>query len=232
MKPHPDVLIPEGTTKEERARILARARYKRNYHNNKNKDKERTKRNRANASKKYYEKNKEKCKLSAVEWAIKNRELVKQRSKKKSKEYAQRYYTKNKQKRANANKEWRQKNKDKHREIIKKYIKNRKLRDPIFVIKEKLRASVRASFRRIKFNKFAETEKLLGCTWQEAKNYIENLWQEGMSWENHGNGPKTWNIDHIRPVTSFTEADLQLMNKIENLQPLWWEENSKKSDQW
>ena len=42
-----------------------------------------------------------------------------------------------------------------------------------------------------------------------------------MSWKNHGD----WHIDHIRPVASFKEDELYLMNHISNLQPLWAEEN-------
>ena len=232
MKPHEDVIIPPGTSKEEKAKILARARHKRSYYKNKHKNKEKTKQNRAKASKKYYQKNKEKCKDSSTAWAKKNAAVVKERYDKKSKEYAKTYYTKNKEKHVEANKKWRQKNKDTHKEINKKYRKNRRLRDPLFVVKEKLRACVRAAFKRIKQNKFSDTQKLLGCTWEEAKIHIENFWQEGMCWENHGNGPGTWNIDHIRPVHSFVEEDMHLMNHINNLQPLWWEENNKKSGQW
>ena len=49
-----------------------------------------------------------------------------------------------------------------------------------------------------------------------------------MYWENHGE----WHIDHIRPVSSFTEKDMHLMNHISNLQPLWAEDNLLKSDNW
>ena len=94
--------------------------------------------------------------------------------------------------------------------------------------KYKLRKAVISAFERIKKDKPTNTLTLLGCSWEEAKAHIENLWQEGMSWENHG--VYGWHIDHIRPVSSFTEEDMHLMNKIENLQPLWAKDNLKKSD--
>ena len=94
----------------------------------------------------------------------------------------------------------------------------------------KLRKAVISAFERIKQNKPANTLKLLGCSWQQAKAHIESLWQEGMTWENHS--PAGWHIDHIRPVSSFGEDELHLMNKIENLQPLWWQDNLSKSNKY
>ena len=95
----------------------------------------------------------------------------------------------------------------------------------MFAAKEKLRKTVQSSFERIKKNKPINTQHLLGCTWEEAKAHIESLWVEGMSWDNHGVGSQCWHIDHIRPVASFGEHELHLMNLIENLQPLWSKDN-------
>jgi hypothetical protein len=230
MNPHEDVVIPEGTSKEERAKLLRKARLKRYYLKNKNK--EGYKQNAARANKNYYKKNKEKINNVSKAWAKEHKELVKERSQKKSKQYSQTYYQKNKEKVKESNKRWRHKNKETHKEINKRYKEARRQRDSMFVFKEKLRACVRSSFRRIKNNKFSDTQKLLGCSWEEAKVYIESLFIEGMSWENHGNGPGTWNIDHVRPVCTFEEHELHLMNRIQNLQPLWWEENNQKAGKW
>jgi hypothetical protein len=86
------------------------------------------------------------------------------------------------------------------------------------------------AFRRIGKNKPTNTLKLLGCSWKEAKAHIESLWQEGMSWENHG--VRGWHIDHVRPVSSFGEDELHLMNRIQNLQPLWAKDNISKSNKY
>lgn len=65
----------------------------------------------------------------------------------------------------------------------------------------------------------------MGCSWLEAKEHFEKLFKEGMTWENHGE----WEIDHIRPVHTFKENELHLINLIENLQPLWVDEHLKKT---
>ncbi|AVH85447.1 hypothetical protein Rostov1_00057 [Vibrio phage Rostov-1] len=50
-----------------------------------------------------------------------------------------------------------------------------------------------------------------------------------MSWDNWGE----WHIDHIKPVAQFKRegiTDPKIINALSNLQPLWAEENLKKSD--
>ena len=100
--------------------------------------------------------------------------------------------------------------------------------DPLYAAQHKLRKAVLSAFERIKKNKPAKTLELLGCTWEEAKAHIESLFQEGMTWENHGKGDDKWHIDHIRPVCSFEDHELHLMNHISNLRPLWQKDNLAK----
>lgn len=104
------------------------------------------------------------------------------------------------------------------------YYKNREQTDFLFACKQKLRRAVYSAFRRIKENKPTNTLQLLGCSWEEAKAHFESKFQEGMTWQNHGE----WHIDHIRPVASFAEHELHLMNHISNLQPLWASVNMNK----
>jgi hypothetical protein len=146
------------------------------------------------------------------------------------------YYLKNKAKRNQACKAYKNRNKEKITKYRKKYkeqrYKARMLTDPLFCAKEKLRSAIRRAFQRIKKNKPTNTEKLLGCLWEEAKAHMENLWTEGMSWQNHGAGDDKWQIDHIRPVVSFAEHELDQMNLITNLQPLWMKDNLVKRDKY
>lgn len=54
-----------------------------------------------------------------------------------------------------------------------------------------------------------------------------------MNWDNHGRGKGKWNIDHIYPCASFDlnkESEQKKCFNYTNLQPLWSEENLKKSD--
>jgi len=71
----------------------------------------------------------------------------------------------------------------------------------------------------------------LGCSLDELKSYLENRFQEGMSWDNWTkNG---WHIDHIIPISKF---DLSIPEEVKkachytNLQPMWADENIRKGN--
>ena len=70
------------------------------------------------------------------------------------------------------------------------------------------------------------TFKWVGCSSKELKSHFESLFVEGMSWDNYGK----WHIDHIRPVSSFKPEEWKQINHYTNLQPLWAEDNFKKSN--
>ena len=74
------------------------------------------------------------------------------------------------------------------------------------------------------------TIKLLGCSVNELKQYLERQFQPGMTWDNHTiNG---WHIDHIQPcsVFDFTDPEQQrICFNYNNLQPLWAKDNLSKS---
>ncbi len=64
------------------------------------------------------------------------------------------------------------------------------------------------------------TKKLLGCSIDELKLYIQNKFTYGMTWNNYG----AWHIDHIRPCISFDLSIPEQQRKCfnySNLQPLW-----------
>lgn len=195
----------------------------------------------AQYSKEYNSKNKERRK----EYKIKNKEKIKSQSKiyyqqnkdkynqytDRKKEYNKRYYSLNKDKIKITEKNRYIKNKTKIIQQKNEYVKNRKQKDHIFKFRVCVRDSISKSFKRGKclFKKNAKTETILGCTIEEFRLYIESKFTEGMSFENHGkNG---WHLDHIIPVSiAQTEEEVIKLNHYTNFQPLWAEDNLRKSN--
>lgn len=61
------------------------------------------------------------------------------------------------------------------------------------------------------------------------RNYLENKFIDGMTWDNKGF--YGWHIDHIIPLSSAkTEEEIYKLCHYSNLQPLWAEDNMKKGD--
>ena len=205
-------LTTQELSKEEKEYLYNRAYYLKNKEKNKERDRKR--------SQKYCIKNKKK--ISEYYKAYCEKEGMKEKLKVKYKEY----YQRNKEKITSKNKKYYYANKRRCYEVGYEYSKKRAATDEMFAVKLKLRNLVSSAFRRIKQSKSTNTQQLLGCSWVEAKLHIESLFTDGMTWENHG----TWHIDHIKPVCSFTENELHLMNHITNLRPLWAKDNLCRPD--
>jgi hypothetical protein len=146
-------------------------------------------------------------------------------------------------KKINPVKEWRENNpeymreymkvwRENHPKYIQNYTKKRRNTDPIFKISHNIRSMIPSTFKRgINgiYKKGKKTEYILGCTLEEFIQHLQNQFTEGMTLENHGQGPGKWNIDHITPISSAqTEEEIYKLNHYTNLQPLWWEENMAK----
>lgn len=72
---------------------------------------------------------------------------------------------------------------------------------------------------------------ILGYTYEEFIKHIEKQFQPGMNWNNHGE----WEIDHIIPKDFFQfkspeDVEFKMCWRLENLQPLWKEQNQKKGN--
>jgi hypothetical protein len=71
------------------------------------------------------------------------------------------------------------------------------------------------------------TIKLVGCSANQLKQYLEAAFVSGMNWGNYGQ----WHVDHIKPCASFnlTQPEQQLACfHYTNLQPLWGPDNLRK----
>jgi hypothetical protein len=119
--------------------------------------------------------------------------------------------------------------KEKNRLYIKDYAKNNKekyykyRRDNSHIVA--WRQLLYRTLYYLNTTKEGHTQDMLGYSAVELKHHIESRFKEGMSWSNYGE----WEIDHIRPLTSFNESnDPSEVNALSNLQPLWKEENIAK----
>ena len=176
------------------------------------KNRERGKRYRANP------KNKEKIKESNRKYAIKNREKIFA--------YHAKYRTENKEKINRKIREWYYKNTKKVKERIKIY--NKVYRNTLhFKIKDNMRRRIRTALKKDGGKKTKRTMKLVGCTVEQLKQYIERQFKPGMSWDQRS----LFHIDHIIPCASFDLTKLSQQKKCfhyTNLQPLWAIDNIKK----
>ena len=150
----------------------------------------------------------------------------------------------------NRNKKWREENPEKYKEIQLKYReenkekiqkrnntynKIRKSIDPTYKLRCGIARTISDTLRLKKFTKKSKTCDILGCSFEDFKNYLELLWETTnnltengdvwMTWENYGkyNGEFNygWDIDHIEPISKAkTEEDIICLSHYTNLQPL------------
>ncbi len=175
----------------------------------------------------YYIKNKTSCNKKSSEWQINNKQSRSLIGKK--------YRLNNKEKIRKSDILYRDNNKHKIRQRIKSwkiingniYEKERIKVDVIFALSKRLRNNIRQSIRNQKYPKTLNTQDILGCSFEEFKIHIENQFVEDMSWENR----HLWHLDHIYPVSkAIDEEHLLKLNHYTNFQPLWAEDNIRKSN--
>ena len=113
------------------------------------------------------------------------------------------------------------------RDQQRKYIKNRRVTDPVYKFVCNARRRISNALNGVAV-KSARTVDLLGCDGNYARAHIERQFSDGMSWENYGK----WHVDHIRPIASFDLSDPSEQRKAFhylNLQPLWAQDNRRKA---
>ena len=163
------------------------------------------------ATKKYFSKpeTKERLKKNHKKWAEQN------------KEHLTKYL-----------KEYRENNVDKIRQIKRDYERNRKARDPLYKLISNFRTAIYTVLKESNVDKYGHYFDVLQYTPEELINHLEKQFKDDMTWDNYG----IWHVDHKLPITSF---DIQGMGDeefmrcwcLDNLQPMWGEENIRKSNQ-
>ena len=171
--------------------------------------------------KKDREANKERTAAAQKEYREKNANKIREKDKIR--------YQENKEEWAITQKKYRKNNKDKIREQDKLYMRRRRAEDATFRYSMNIRSRVSKLLSGVIRSK--ATEELLGCTYAEGRRHLEKQFSEGMTWDSYG--LHGWHVDHIIPCASFDLSDPEQQKECfhyTNLQPLWAEDNLKKSD--
>lgn len=203
------------------------------------------------------EKNKEKNKEYSKQYYKKNAEKIKQYQQdnlEEIKEYSRQYYQDNKEKNNEQSSQYYQNHLKEMKEYYKQYRKdhkkelnnyenNRRKSDPIHRLVCILRTRLNIALKQKSFRKISKFKEYIGCSLEELKNHIENQFQPGMNWQNHGRGKDKWHIDHMVPLDACEIYSLdrtfndELSTKrlfelchYTNLQPLWEDDNLKKGN--
>lgn len=159
--------------------------------------------------------------------------IYQENNKEKIKITKQNHYKKHKEQIREYNRKYKMAHKEK---IYKKQTLSNKKRyhnDPAYKISCSLRNRIRSSIKNSGISKDTNTIELLGCSFKEAKIYLESKFTNGMTWNNYGY--YGWHIDHIRPCASFDLTDPEQQKQCfhySNLQPLWAKDNLSKSKKW
>jgi predicted transcriptional regulator len=162
------------------------------------------------ATKKYFSKpeTKERLKKNHKKWAEQN------------KEHLNKYI-----------KEYRENNVDKIRQIKRDYERNRKVNDPLYKLVANFRTAIWTVLKENRVDKNQSYFDVLQYTPEQLIVHLEKQFTEGITWENYGE----WHVDHKLPISSFNiqeMGDSEFMKcwSLENLQPMWGEENIRKSN--
>ena len=154
-------------------------------------------------------------------WRENNADQVKQQH--------QHYREAHREQRREYNRQWREKN----RHYWRDYQNERLRTDTSYRLRNYIGAAIRKAIRKNRKSAF----NILGYTVDELRQHLESLFQPGMSWENYGTA---WHIDHITPKSWFKiegpdgvdEYELKLCWSLDNLQPMWGDENLEKNNRY
>jgi hypothetical protein len=162
-------------------------------------------------------------KVADKKWRDKNKEKLSKKHKL--------WYENNKNKWNDYIKEYRKNNVDKIRQIKRDYERNRKASDPLYKLITNFRTAIWTVLKESNVDKYGHYFDILQYTPEELINHLEKQFKDDMTWDNYG----IWHVDHKLPITSF---DIQEMGDeefmkcwcLDNLQPMWGEENIRKSN--
>ncbi len=169
------------------------------------------------------------------QWIKEHPENVKAWSKKKywkdpekSREIKRQWYYENKEYSYTRSRNWITNHRAEANQMSLKSYYKRKENNPSF----RIEVSLRSRFYSVLKNKFIKTRNhakdIIGCTFEQLRYFLEGQFENWMTWDNYGT---EWEIDHIRPCSSFDLSDLEQQKECfnyKNLRPLSIHENRSK----
>jgi hypothetical protein len=162
-------------------------------------------------------------KVADKKWRDSNKEYMSNKSKT--------WYEQNKEHRKEYLKKYREKNIDKIREVKRTYEKTRKYNDPLYKLIANFRTAIYQVLKENNIQKNGHYFEVLQYTPEDLIVHLENQFTDGMSWENYGE----WHVDHLLPISlhniqEIGDEEFMKCWSLSNLQPLWADENIRKSN--
>ena len=151
------------------------------------------------------------------------------------------YYEQNKHIRSDYYKVYRDQNKEyfnkyctthyhTKKELYREWNRTKYHTDLGFKLKHITSARISQALKTYQILKKDRTIEYLGCTMEEYTQYLEQMFNQNINWDNYG---EYWEIDHIKPIDAFDlndEAQLYEAFNYTNTQPLKKEDNREKSN--
>jgi hypothetical protein len=113
----------------------------------------------------------------------------------KNKDVDKRYYQSHREEKIAKAKAYENANREKVREDHRLYMKKRR-QNPKFRLQQSIKALINFHLK----VKSKKTNEYLGCSYEEYIIYLEQQFDQNMTWENYGKD-KYWEIDHIQPLS-------------------------------
>ena len=162
-------------------------------------------------------------KVADKKWRDSNKEYMSNKSKT--------WYEQNKEHRKEYIKEYREKNIDKIRKTKRDYQQHLRDTDPTYKLISYFRTAIYQVLKESNVVKNKHYFDVLQYTPEKLIKHLEYQFTDGMTWENYG----VWHVDHIKPISSFNIVEMgddEFMKcwALDNLQPMWGNENIKKSN--
>lgn len=110
----------------------------------------------------------------------------------------------------------------------KRWLRSKRHEDARYRIEHSISSSVRRELKRRGKSKTQQAYLYVGLTGEALMTYLLNHSANDHKRFTEDNYGILWHIDHIRPLASFADSDVELAWDYKNLQPIDSEENLKK----